>query len=189
VVVVEQMLFVEMSRELECIGDPGFPVTLANTANNAVDKLLDRTGPASAPCHSTSLALSFVSTQLVDAHTLGQPQSSRERDVLVETLFKQHFAGEAVGYGATEPTKACGWVRQVVQPLLTGGVSQRQSRRRLEGVGGLEAAGLLSLLEHGDEQGRQGAKARFVLEVVYERRACGVGLVHNLRFVTNTCLD
>ena len=146
VVIVEEVLFVEVGRKLEGIRDSRFPVTLPNTANDTVYKLLDRTGPASAPCHSAGLALSLVGAQFVDTHALGQPQGSRKGDVLVETLFQQHFACKSVGDGAAESAEACRWICQVVQPLLAGRVSQRQSWWGLEGIGGLQATGLLSLL-------------------------------------------
>ena len=70
------------------ISDSGFPIPMPNGADDAVEELLDTAGPAPAPSDCACLALPLVSAQLVNAHTLGQPQGPGERDVLVETLLQ-----------------------------------------------------------------------------------------------------
>lgn len=110
-IIVKKMFFVQVSCELKRIGYPGFPVALANSTDHPIQELLNRTGPASAPCHSAGLPLSLMGTQLVDAHALGQPQSSRERDVLVETLFKEDLSSEAMWDGTAQASKASRRIR------------------------------------------------------------------------------
>lgn len=84
------------------VGDTGLPVAVADSSNDAVDELLDGAGPAAAPGDGASVALSLVSTQLIDADALGQPQSPGQGDILVQTLLQQALAGQAVGDGAAQ---------------------------------------------------------------------------------------
>jgi len=130
-----------------------------------------------------------VGAQLVDADTLGEPKSSWERDVLVQTLVEQDLSCEAMRNRAAQPPEAYRGVCQVVEPPLARRVSQRQPWRRLEGVGRLQAAVLLPLLQHGNEQRGQGRDARLVLEIGPQRWAGSVRLVHDLRLVAHPCLD
>jgi hypothetical protein len=188
-VVVKKMLLVKVRRQLQCVSDTRLPVALSNRGNDTIQELFNRACPASSPSHRASLSLALVCTQFVDAYTFRQPQSPRKGYILVETLFQQHLAREAVGDRAAEPSEAGCGIRQIVEPSFSGGIAQRQPRRRFEVVWVLKTSVLLPLLQHGNEERRQRGDARLVLEIRPQRRASGVRLVHNLRLVAYPALD
>lgn len=188
-------LFVHVSRvflldyEVLRVGNARLPIALSDSGDDTVEKLLDRACPSSAPSYSACLALALVRAQLIDTDTLGEPKSSWERDILVQTLVEQDLSCEAMRNRAAQPPEAYCGVRQVVEPPLAGRVSQCQPWRRLEGVGRLQAAVLLPLLQHGNEQRGQRRDARLVLEVGPQRWPGSVRLIHDLRLVAHPCLD
>ena len=149
-VLLHKMLFEEMGCKLKTskvsrdiayttqysrVSDTTLPILLADARYYTVQELFNRACPAPNPCDGPSLTLSFVSTHFVDTHALGQPQSPRDGYALIQTLFKQHFARDAVRDSPAESPQSDCWIGQVVQPRLSCGISKRQARRWFECVG------------------------------------------------------